>query len=374
MDEDSQGRTTTPTRGVVPARRRRSSARALDAIVVVFALAVSMIFAIVSPSLPAPPSRSSVASAFAVGSSSPPSSRMPPSSRRVGGEGGEEERPAATAGGGGTMPSSPRRRRRRGCDDDVDRRGRGSRASPPPSSSRRRSLVASSPTLLLPIALLAASPPPAARSMTPGDATSYYDAYAPTYDDLDGGRVASSLGIDDARKSLLGDVDVVRGRVLEVGAGTGLNLGSYRGLLPSSGRDGGGGGGGGGNETLPRVDVSGGMLDEARARWEGMRSVSISSREDVVPVVVEFVRADATSELMSLFGEGVFDVAVDTFGLCVMGDDGARRCLREMTGVVKKGGERERERDMRRDVRYGQGGSGELFLIRMRFPTPPPLH
>ena len=85
------------------------------------------------------------------------------------------------------------------------------------------------------------------------------------------------------------------------------------------------------------------MLDEARARWEGMRSVSISSREDVVPVVVEFVRADATSELMSLFGEGVFDVAVDTFGLCVMGDDGARRCLREMTGVVKKGGERERD-------------------------------
>jgi ubiquinone/menaquinone biosynthesis C-methylase UbiE len=210
--------------------------------------------------------------------------------------------------------------------------------------------------------------------MTPGDATSYYDAYAPTYDDLDGGRVASSLGIDDARKSLLGDVDVVRGRVLEVGAGTGLNLGSYRGLLPSSGRDGGGGGGGGGIESLTLVDVSGGMLDEARARWEGMRSVSISSREDVVPVVVEFVRADATSELMSLFGEGVFDVAVDTFGLCVMGDDGSRRCLREMTGVVKKGGERERERDMRRDVRYGQGGSGELFLIRMRFPTPPPLH
>ena len=186
--------------------------------------------------------------------------------------------------------------------------------------------------------------------------------------------MASSLGIDDARKSLLGDVDVVRGRVLEVGAGTGLNLGSYRGLLPSSGRDGGGGGGGGGIESLTLVDVSGGMLDEARARWEGMRSVSISSREDVVPVVVEFVRADATSELMSLFGEGVFDVAVDTFGLCVMGDDGSRRCLREMTGVVKKGGERERERDMRRDVRYGQGGSGELFLIRMRFPTPPPLH
>jgi ubiquinone/menaquinone biosynthesis C-methylase UbiE len=214
--------------------------------------------------------------------------------------------------------------------------------------------ASSSSALLLPIALLAASSPPAARSMTPGDASLYYDDYAPTYDDLDGGRVASSLGIDDARKSLLGDVDVVRGRVLEVGAGTGLNLGSYRGLLTSSGRDG-GGVGGGGIESLTLVDVSGGMLDEARARWEGMRSVSVSSRDNVAPVVVEFVRADATSELLSLFGEGVFDVAVDTFGLCVMGDDGARRCLRELTGVVKKGGEREREKDMRRDEIW-QGG------------------
>ena len=98
------------------------------------------------------------------------------------------------------------------------------------------------------------------------------------------------------------------------------------------------------------------MLDEARARWEGMRGVS-SSREDVVPVVVEFVRADATSELMSLFGEGVFDVAVDTFGLCVMGDDGARRCLREMTGVVKKGGERERDETRREIWRGGERGT-----------------
>ena len=184
--------------------------------------------------------------------------------------------------------------------------------------------------------------------------------------------MASSLGIDDARKSLLGDVDVVRGRVLEVGAGTGLNLGSYRGLLPSSGRD--GGGGGGGIESLTLVDVSGGMLDEARARWEGMRGVS-SSREDVVPVVVEFVRADATSELMSLFGEGVFDVAVDTFGLCVMGDDGARRCLREMTGVVKKGGERERD-ETRREI--WRGGERGTFLDSHAFsdgrilpPSPP---
>mmetsp|Transcript_20976 Transcript_20976/g.44900 ORF Transcript_20976/g.44900 Transcript_20976/m.44900 type:complete len:318 (+) Transcript_20976:99-1052(+) len=160
----------------------------------------------------------------------------------------------------------------------------------------------------------------AARAISPERASESYDAYAPTYDDLDGGALASSLGIDDARKRLLG---AARGDVLEIGVGTGLNLDSYRFSSPD------------GVRSLTLVDVSEGMLSRARERAGRIREAGGGIGDDSVPV--KFVRADATSELCSLFGEDAFDTVVDTFSLCVMGNEGARRCLSEMAGVVKRG-------------------------------------
>lgn len=161
----------------------------------------------------------------------------------------------------------------------------------------------------------AALPRPArpARALAPDRAATAYDAYAPTYDALDGGGLAASLGIEDARERLIGRAS---GDVLEVGVGTGLNLGAYRweGLT-----------------SLTVVDVSEGMLAQARGRLERLGR---DGRGGAVPV--RFVRADATSQLRSLFGAGHFDTVVDSFSLCVMGDDGARRCLDEMAGVVKR--------------------------------------
>lgn len=152
-----------------------------------------------------------------------------------------------------------------------------------------------------------------ATAITPEQASKSYDTYAETYDNLDGGNVASSLGIDEARTNLLG---MAKGDVLEIGVGTGLNLDAYNFDVISS---------------LTLVDISEGMLSQAKLRKE-----QIMDGVDGIPV--KFVQADATSELISLFGENKFDTVIDTFSLCVMGNEGAKRCLEEMTGVVKKSG------------------------------------
>lgn len=152
------------------------------------------------------------------------------------------------------------------------------------------------------------------EAMTPDQASQSYDGYAATYDKLDGGSIASSLGIDEARTKLL---EMARGDVLEIGVGTGLNLASYR-------------FGEGGVTSLTLVDVSEGMLSLAESR---IQSLSIDKN-----IPIKFARADATAELVNLFGENKFDTVVDTFSLCVMGDAGARKCLEEMVGVVKASG------------------------------------
>ncbi|KAL7531160.1 hypothetical protein ACHAXR_003876 [Thalassiosira sp. AJA248-18] len=156
-----------------------------------------------------------------------------------------------------------------------------------------------------------------ANAITPEQASKSYDTYAATYDNLDGGTIASSLGIDEARKHLL---SMAKGNVLEIGVGTGLNLDSYQFTNIQS---------------LTLVDISEGMLSQARVRIQQMKSMGII--DDSIPVKI--VQADATSELTSLFGKDKFDTVVDTFSLCVMGNEGAKRCLEEMTGVVKKGGD-----------------------------------
>lgn len=145
-------------------------------------------------------------------------------------------------------------------------------------------------------------------ALSPEDASSAYDTYAPSYDELDGGAASSLLGLDEARSQLLVNA---RGRVLEIGVGTGLNLAKYN---PSA------------VTFLTVADISEGMLREAKEREKSLN----------LPFPVDFVTADATSQLVDLFGENAFDTVVDSFSLCVMGNGGAKQCLSQMTQVVKK--------------------------------------
>lgn len=151
-----------------------------------------------------------------------------------------------------------------------------------------------------------------AEAITPEEASSRYDKYAPSYDDLDGGSAASALGIDEARNKVF---SMARGDVLEIGVGTGLNLSRYR-----FGED--------GVTSLTLVDISEGMLLQARSRVESLGLLDKG-------VNVSFVRADVTSDLVSLFGSNKFDSIVDSFSLCVMGNDGAKNCLKQLRDIVK---------------------------------------
>jgi len=94
------------------------------------------------------------------------------------------------------------------------------------------------------------------------------------------------------------------GRILEVGAGTGLNLGFY----PTG-------------AEITACDLSGVMLRKARERARGM------------PLRITFHEAD----LCSLpFAGGLFDTTAETFVLCSLEDPVP--CLREMGRVTRAGG------------------------------------
>lgn len=161
----------------------------------------------------------------------------------------------------------------------------------------------------------------AAHAITSQEAESSYNQYASNYDLLDGGSIADSLGIEKARDKLISKM--ARGNVLEVGVGTGLNLGKYRfASSPDATEE-------DGVTGLTLLDVSEGMMSQAREK--------ISQMDVPEYVPVRFVKADATVDLTRLFGvEGCFDTVVDTFSLCVMGNDGAKECLKQMQQVVKK--------------------------------------
>lgn len=176
----------------------------------------------------------------------------------------------------------------------------------------RRNFVAACLSGIVTVPLIATNR--AASALTPDQASQSYDTYADTYDKLDGGSIATSLGIDEARSKLLG---MAKGNVLEIGVGTGLNLSSYR-------------FGEGGVTALTLVDISDGMLSQAEARIQQM---DIDKK-----IPIQFVKADATSELVNIFGENKFDSVVDTFSLCVMGNEGAKKCIEEMAGVIKPSG------------------------------------
>ena len=91
-----------------------------------------------------------------------------------------------------------------------------------------------------------------------------------------------------------------KGKVLEVGVGTGMNLGRYK--FASQGE-------GGLVESVVGIDLSKGMLDEAGAKAAKLQ----------LPL-----GKDLTLRLMDVekleFQDASFDTVVDTYGLCVFSD------------------------------------------------------
>mmetsp|Transcript_26973 Transcript_26973/g.63337 ORF Transcript_26973/g.63337 Transcript_26973/m.63337 type:complete len:284 (-) Transcript_26973:79-930(-) len=177
----------------------------------------------------------------------------------------------------------------------------------PESKTRRKALEHVSKNAISAAIVLA--DPLVSHALTPQEAATAYDSYAASYDELDGGKAAEILGLDQARSALFGQA---RGSVLEIGVGTGLNLEKYdRSKL----------------ESLTLVDISQGMLGEAKKRFQ-----KVSNLNDIP---VRFIEADATSELVQRFGANSFDTVVDSFSFCVMGTEGAKSCLEQMRQTVK---------------------------------------
>ncbi|GMH85426.1 hypothetical protein TL16_g10228, partial [Triparma laevis f. inornata] len=141
-----------------------------------------------------------------------------------------------------------------------------------------------------------------------------YDNYAPTYDILDD-NIASNqlkfLGLSEGRSKLLSNS---YGSVLEICAGTGINLPYY----PKNKL-----------KSLTMLDISPNMLKLAEDRVESFPCADVS-RFDV---------ADVTNEnyLLKKCGEQAFDTVVDTFSLCVL-DTNTVKTLTLVKRLVKPDG------------------------------------
>ena len=202
------------------------------------------------------------------------------------------------------------------------------------------------------------------------DIAKNYDRYASYYDDLDGGAFASeTLGLEKSRRDLLARAS---GDVLELGVGTGLNLPGYD-IRP-----------GGAVRSLTAVDISGGMLAQAKSRADtlgfrvrtdaefeasrradaeaaatamAMNAMQAGALVEATPEAVEAAVAaarDAASraeeeakqpppvrfvvaDVEKLpFDDASFDCVVDTFSLCVFNEP--TRALAELARVLKPGG------------------------------------
>lgn len=150
-------------------------------------------------------------------------------------------------------------------------------------------------------------------SSAPGSSPARYDSYASDYDTLDSSSVTKALGIDTGRANLLSRIKP-QSSVLEVGAGTGINYAFY----PTNVR------------KLVMLDLSSRMLDVARAKVPASTITSISySVADVTN----------TKAMEGALNSEMFDYVVDTFTLCVLGEDGAVEALKNMRSRVKPNGE-----------------------------------
>jgi methyltransferase OMS1 len=144
-----------------------------------------------------------------------------------------------------------------------------------------------------------------------------YDKFSSKYDELDGGAAAGALGLERARADMIGSA---RGLVLEVAVGTGLNLPMYRFRRPDEEGE----NSGGNVDKLVAIDLSAGMLSQAKSKGEKLQLDESQ---------IEFMTMDV--ERLK-FPDATFDTVVDTFSLCVFPDPVA--ALREMKRVCKPGG------------------------------------
>ena len=135
--------------------------------------------------------------------------------------------------------------------------------------------------------------------------TEQFQCVAHSYDDQIG-RDESVMGINLLRRSLL--YFHAKGLVLEVGAGTGRNIGYY----PSSSVD-----------RVVLMDNSDKMLLEAKRKLQAMGNQS-----------PQFACLQGDSSCLDKFPDQSFDTVVDTFGLCSYDDPVA--VLKEMARVCKK--------------------------------------
>lgn len=201
----------------------------------------------------------------------------------------------------------------------------------------RRKLLFSTAGLIISTAATAAeestSPSPPPRPPPPPSASldsirSAYDSYSAGYDELDGGTLADLLGFTKLRKKA---VSLARGRVLELGVGTGLNLPLYY-YFSSDSVD---------NDSsvtsLTAVDLSTGMLSVAARRIEDLglgrgvgegKEEGIGKRGSLRPPVLDAADAAALP-----FEDSSFDTVLDTFSLCVFPEP--LRALKEARRVLE---------------------------------------
>lgn len=128
-----------------------------------------------------------------------------------------------------------------------------------------------------------------------------YERYAPVYDATFG--VITAIG----RRHVVEHVNTRRGRVLEVGAGTGISLPHYRRDL-----------------KITAIDLSAPMLERARAR---VRAQDLSNVEEVLEM-------DAAQ--MS-FTDATFDTVVAMYVLTVVPDPA--KVMHELERICAPGGE-----------------------------------
>ena len=142
-----------------------------------------------------------------------------------------------------------------------------------------------------------------------------YDTYSRTYDDLDGNkRVVETLGIDQLRTKMF---ERVKGDVLELAVGTGLNLPYYKRV-----------------KSLTAIDLSPGMLEKAEEKFRELEKRDVEDNsEDRRNTNVKFEIANVES---LPYEDETFDYVVDTFSMCVFEKPDA--ALREAKRVLKKGG------------------------------------
>ena len=142
-----------------------------------------------------------------------------------------------------------------------------------------------------------------------------YDAYSRTYDDLDGNkRVVETLGIDQLRTKMF---ERVKGDVLELAVGTGLNLPYYKRV-----------------KSLTAIDLSRGMLEKAEEKFRELEKRDIEDNSDNrrnTNVKFEIANVESLP-----YEDETFDYVVDTFSMCVFEKPDA--ALREAKRVLKKGG------------------------------------